>query len=238
MIGRHFSTDQVRLICQFIPGSSRTAALTNAGERSFQIKRKEPSCANRADPPQSGEHGGVVFTLRFSTNGQVVCTVYAQADDEADGHTDSGRKSTQANGTDMQVEATVTQQRMDPETICEDVERALCHLHNPAQLAKNPLVQLLDLEQWTPPVEGHLHSPGRALKQLLNEVVTTISGVDAGQKLTPSQWRLDHYLHLRYRVGIQHKDLAARLGYTERHLSRLRREHLLEAAELILCQCS
>jgi len=47
------------------------------------------------------------------------------------------------------------------------------------------------------------------------------------------KWQPEHYLHLRYRLRCSHKDLAAWMDYTERHLQRKRKELIRDAATLL-----
>ena len=113
------------------------------------------------------------------------------------------------------------------------MERALQDYHSKAKLACNPLAKMLPPELMDDD-GGRCAHPGVALRRVLDSLIDAESGLAATELPPRSQWRLEHYVHLRYRQEIQHKELASWLGYSERHLQRLRREQTRDLAELLL----
>ncbi|MBV7336263.1 hypothetical protein KFU94_50130 [Chloroflexi bacterium TSY] len=134
------------------------------------------------------------------------------------------------------VRTVCTSQPLSPDEIYAYVEQALRDFHFVARLAKNPLVEMLDLTPFRLPEDNAFQVQGLALQRLIDQVITAITNVPSNVELARHNWRLEHYLHLRYRQEIKHRDLASWMGYTDRHLLRLRRELVMEAAELMIHQ--
>ena len=107
------------------------------------------------------------------------------------------------------------------------VEDALKNYHKLGKLEQNALARFFL------PFEEGARDPfaaAKALRHALDEAIERLSAPDesppTGAGPNPAE-----YLDLRYRQGLLHKEIAARWGYTERHLLRLRRE-LIEAVAL------
>ncbi|MEM7134308.1 MAG: hypothetical protein AAF702_49010 [Chloroflexota bacterium] len=185
------------------------------------------------------EETGNLFTIEFDLECghhlRMLCAIGLSTDGCAE-HAQTSEDSVSSSTSSIRVGTAEREQLMTPEEIMVYVEQALQDFHSTARLSKNPLVELIDLTTYRSQRETLSQNRGAALKQLLEQIITAISGISSDEKLSRSQWRLEHYLHLRYREGILHKDLASHLGYTDRHLLRLRRELILEAAELIIGQ--
>lgn len=135
------------------------------------------------------------------------------------------------------INAANIENRPYPKAPYAHVEQALSDYHFSSRLAENPLIRMLNLDLDGFPKGKGIHTPGRVLRRLLDQTIDVISGVSPATTLSPADWRLKHYLHLRYREKIEQKELASGLGYTKRHLLYLHRELVMEAAELMVDQC-
>ena len=118
--------------------------------------------------------------------------------------------------------------------LVKHVEQALQDYHQATKLTRNPIVRYLDLDPFRQPGDNSMIADGLALRRALDQGIDAISGRDTETNPPPSQWRLQDYLHLRYREDVSHKDIAQRMGYSCRHLLRLRKELLLELTEVLL----
>ena len=189
---------------------------------------------------EQGANGtGKLFTIELDLQCghhiQMLCAVH-MANEPCIAHQAIKESVAISSITNVRVGTVESERMMEPEEIVVYVDQALRDFHSTARLAKNPLTQFVNLDAYQVPGNRAIQVPGIALQQFLDQVITAISGVSAEEKLARSKWRLEHYLHLRYRAGIQHQDLASQLGYGERHLLRLRRELVLEVADLIINQ--
>ncbi|MCP4165615.1 MAG: hypothetical protein GY759_06945, partial [Chloroflexi bacterium] len=100
--------------------------------------------------------------------------------------------------------------------------------------SKNELAQVLDLLAFQQPGGNEPMRNGLALRRVLDQGIDAIVGPDVRGWQGMGKWRLENYLHLRYREKRQHRDIAIQMGYTERHLQRLKQELLLEVSEILL----
>jgi hypothetical protein len=114
------------------------------------------------------------------------------------------------------------------------VEQALRDYHRPSRLTQNPVIHQLDLTPFRRLEDSSFLADGLALRRALCQAMTVISGRDANTSSRFLQWCLQDYLLLRYREGISHKDIAQRMGYSERHLLNLRKELIVELTEVLL----
>jgi hypothetical protein len=121
-----------------------------------------------------------------------------------------------------------------PADIKKYVERALKDYHRLPRLARNPLTEMLDLRRcWRP--EDSLFHEGLALRGMLDQVIDAMIGGDKSSAWGRREYRLEHYLDLRYRKGKAHKKIAeTHLLYSQRHLHRKRDELILDVATLLL----
>ncbi|MGB0384359.1 MAG: hypothetical protein ACPGWR_06000 [Ardenticatenaceae bacterium] len=122
-----------------------------------------------------------------------------------------------------------------PPNIEKDVEKALKDYHRVPRLAGNPLTQILDLRAYQRDSDHATQANGLALRRALDQTIDAVTGPNK-PKMGAShrhKWQPEHYLHLRYREGQSHKDLAAWMDYTERHLQRKRKELIRDAATLL-----
>ncbi len=120
-----------------------------------------------------------------------------------------------------------------PETIYTYAEQALQDYHSIFCLNKNSLITLLNLQD-RQQENNKPCTAGLTLHSLLDRTIDMIAGALPTDQLPLEQWRLNRYLHLRYRQNISLSDLASCLGYTEHHLLQLHQEFVLEAAEVLL----
>lgn len=119
------------------------------------------------------------------------------------------------------------------------IEEALNAYHDLHNLSSSPLASLLSLEDvgWSgneAEPESSTEISGSALHNLLDTVIDSITLMPRYSVVAEQTWRLEDYLHLRYRERIPHATIAQSLGYSELHMARLRDELMAEAAELIL----
>lgn len=122
---------------------------------------------------------------------------------------------------------------MRTEEVFSAVNQALLNYHKLHRLTDSPLSQFLQIPHGN---AGTTSPSGYSVRYLLDQAIDHISGVAAGEYLKPRTWHMEHYLHLRYRQKVQHKEIAGWLGYTERHLHRLRQELVQEVAQYIIQQ--
>ena len=122
-----------------------------------------------------------------------------------------------------------------PANIEKHVEKALKDYHSVSRLARNPLTEILDLRTYQRVSDHASQANGLALRRALDQTIDAVTGpnkpkMDASHR---HKWQPEHYLHLRYRERQSHKDLAAWMDYTERHLHRKRKELIRDAATLL-----
>ena len=122
-----------------------------------------------------------------------------------------------------------------PANMLEHVEKALKDYHRVPRLARNPLTEILDLRNYQHHSDHASQANGLALRRALDQTIDTVTGPNKPKMGTSHRhkWQPEHYLHLRYREGQSHKDLAAWMDYTERHLQRKRKELIRDAATLL-----
>ncbi len=122
-----------------------------------------------------------------------------------------------------------------PANILQHVEKALKDYHRVPRLVRNPLTEILDLQEYQRDSDHASQVNGLALRRALDQTIDTVTGPNK-PKMGAShrhKWQPEHYLHLRYREGQSHKDLAAWMDYTERHLQRKRKELIQDATTLL-----
>lgn len=120
-----------------------------------------------------------------------------------------------------------------PADIYSDLEQALKDYHSLPRLGQNPLVPLLQTDLTNFTREEPINPGGLALRHLLDTLIVSVCGVETGAMISRGEWSAEHYLHLRYRQRIAHKDLADPLGFSERHLQRHRQQQIQRAAALL-----
>lgn len=120
------------------------------------------------------------------------------------------------------------------------LEEALNDYHHVAALSSSPLVDILDLDAFIESkndcqlIISQPDLSGTKLRNLLDSAIDTITPMPRFSVVSEQTWRLEDYLHLHYRERIPHAIIAQSLGYSEVHMTRLRNELMVEAAELIL----
>jgi len=127
-----------------------------------------------------------------------------------------------------------TSERLKPEAISDDLEDALKNYYFISRLARNPLVYRLELDEYRHPEDQPHVADGMALRRALDQAIDIVANDDVKRDDGAHRWRLECYFHLRYREERLHKDIAIRLGYSSRHLHRLRKELLRELTRVML----
>lgn len=122
--------------------------------------------------------------------------------------------------------------RADEIFVC--VERALNDYHFIPALARNRLVQILNLESFRKKGVQGPGADGWALRRALDAGIDAIIGDDAMYDGNDGRIRVERYLHWRYRKRLKVSEISARLDYSERQLQRLRDDLIEQLAQTLL----
>ncbi|MEM7128641.1 MAG: hypothetical protein AAF702_20070 [Chloroflexota bacterium] len=146
-------------------------------------------------------------------------------------HPADGEASSSQQPSHSQFLVQLTEEMM-PTTIYQDLKQAFKDYHSLARLDENPLVQLVQTDVELYNEHKCSHPSGLALRHLLDTLILQISGVSTCATVPPSNWRLEHYLHLRYHQKVKHAEIAKSVLFSERQLYRHRDKQIWAAAEL------
>ncbi|MEM7129086.1 MAG: hypothetical protein AAF702_22330 [Chloroflexota bacterium] len=127
--------------------------------------------------------------------------------------------------------------RIDAASVKEiyaDLEQAIKDYGLTTQLAANPLVEQLIINTDQANGKEDSYAGGAALQQLLDHAIDTICQLPVDAMLPQDAWLAQHYLHLRYRKKIQHKEIAKILDFSERQLYRHRKEQIESVARVCI----
>lgn len=179
--------------------------------------------ANMSD---AAEQNGNLHHLELAIGGrriQLLFTVDPSASEES---------STQ------QVLGPSTSVRFDKSVTAAEIhdylEQAFKDYNSLGKLGRSLLVPLLQTDLTVFAREEPINSGGLALRHLLDTLIARVCGVETDSIIPRAEWRAEQYLHLRYRQGIAHKDLAEPTGFSERHLQRIRQKQIRQAVELCI----
>jgi CheY-like chemotaxis protein/transcriptional regulator with XRE-family HTH domain len=121
----------------------------------------------------------------------------------------------------------MTEEVGDREQFVNELQWALAHLYDPAELRKSSLVARFGLQRHSDPLG--------ALRSLLSGAIQGLKPADS-VPLHADIWRVYHVLTYRYSEQLSQREVAADLGLSIRHLRRLEREAVTVLADRLRAQ--